>query len=180
MTPAGAQLLGYHAVALRVRFNEVDQYGYFWHGHALSHFECLRMDLARSFGLSTAELFAQDLMLPMLETRCVYKNPCRDDEDLVLQGSLLRLPIANPFMHFVYRAVNAATGRPAFLGQTRQVFARRDGRAVTRVPEPTRACVDRLAAHLASRPVWEDAAGILHDLGIGAAAPPSAAVLESR
>jgi len=164
MTRTNGKLAGYREISLRVRFSEVDQYGVLWHGHAANYFECVRMDLAARFGLETPELAAADLMLPMLEVQSVYRTPCFEGDELRLQGSLLESSTESPFLVFIYRVVKAS-GQTAFIGRTRQVFARRNGRAVTRVPETIREKVRDLADYLASQPRWPDAHDVLRELG---------------
>lgn len=156
------QMLGYHETSVRVRFGEVDHYGYLWHGHALAHFECLRVELARTFGFRTPDLIEAELILPMLEASCVYKNPSFEDEELLIQGTVLKSNIPNPFLVIIYRAVKAHTGQEAFRGRTRQVFMRRDGRMITRLPDVMRDRMAQLWTYLEKRPRWPDADALAH------------------
>jgi acyl-CoA thioester hydrolase len=148
--------LGYHETRTRVRFSEVDHYGYLWHGHVLSHFECLRMELARRFQFRTPDLFEADLILPMLETTCVYKTPAYEDEELLIQGTVLRPRIPDPFLVLDYRAIKAQSREEAFRGRTRQIFMRRDGRLATRIPEVMRSRLDQLWRYLERQPAWSE------------------------
>lgn len=156
MRGVGYQLLGYHETPVRVRFGEVDHYGYLWHGHVLAHFECVRVDLARRFNLRSADLIQIELMLPMLEATCVYKNPAFEDEELIVQGTALKPGVPTPFLIFIYRAVKADTGQEAFRGRTRQVFMQRDGRLITRLPDVARCRLEELWSYLEQRPSWPD------------------------
>jgi acyl-CoA thioester hydrolase len=157
-------LLGYHETVARVRFGEVDHYGYLWHGHVLAYFECLRVDLARRFNLRSADLFQIELILPMLEATCVYKSPAFEDDELILQGTALRPRIHAPFLVLIYRAVKAETQQEVFRGRTRQVFMQRDGRLITRLPEVARDRLAELWSYLEKRPSWPDGRELVRSL----------------
>lgn len=156
----GYELLGYHETRVRVRFGDVDHYGYLWHGHLLAQFECLRADLARAFYLRTADLTEWDLILPMLEAFCVYKNPAHEDEELTVQGTVLRPAISCPFLALIYRVVRVSDGKEVGRGRTRQVFMGRGGRLITRLPQAIQSQLQRLWLYLESQPCWPDAAAV--------------------
>jgi acyl-CoA thioester hydrolase len=164
MSAVTYQLLGYHETPTRVRFGEVDHYGSLWHGHVLAYCECLRMDLARRFSLSSADLIQIGLMLPMLEATCVYKSPAFEDEELIVQGTALRPSVPVPFLVFIYRAVKAETHQEVFRGRTRQVFLQRDGRLITRLPEVARTRLTELWGYLEKRPLWPDGRDVMGSL----------------
>lgn len=149
--------LGYHETPVRVRFGEVDNYGYLWHGHVLAYFEWLRMDLARRFNFRTPDLLESELILPMLETTCVYKNPSFEDDELLIQGTVLKPNVPDPFLVIDYRAIKADSRQEVFRGRTRQVFKRRDGRMTTRIPEVIRTRLVELWSYLEQQPSWPDA-----------------------
>jgi acyl-CoA thioester hydrolase len=160
----GYELLGYHETPLRVRFVDVDHYGYLWHGHLLAHFECLRADLARAFNLRTADLSEWELILPMLEATCVYKSPSYEDDELMVQGTVLRPRIPCPFLVLIYRVVKKSDGKEVARGRTRQVFMGRGGRLITRVPEVIQGQLHRLWQYLEERPCWSDAPELVRSL----------------
>jgi acyl-CoA thioester hydrolase len=164
MSAVTYQLLGYHETPVRVRFGEVDHYGYLWHGNVLAYFECVRVDLARAFNLLSADLMAIELILPMLEATCVYKNPAFEDEELIVQGTALKPSVLAPFLTIIYRAVKAKTRQEVFRGRTRQVFMQRDGRLITRLPEIVRTRLAELWGYLEKAPSWPDAREIVRSL----------------
>jgi acyl-CoA thioester hydrolase len=164
MSAVTYQLLGYHETTVRVRFGEVDHYGYLWHGHMLAYFECVRMDLARSFGLRTADLLEAELILPMLEVSCVCKHPSFEDDELLVQGTVLKPSVPVPLLVFIYRVVKAKTREEVFRGRTRQVFMQRDGRLITRLPAVTRTRLAALWGYLEKRPFWPDARELVRSL----------------
>lgn len=164
MSAVTYQLLGYHETPVRVRFGEVDRYGYLWHGHMLAYFECARVDLARCFRLRSADLIESELILPMLEASCVYKSPSFEDDELNVQATVLKPNVPVPFLVLLYRAVKVETGQEVFRGRTRQVFMQREGRLITRLPEVTRARLMDLWSYLEKRPSWPEARDVVRSL----------------
>lgn len=164
MSAVTYQLLGYHETPVRVRFGEVDRYGYLWHGHMLAYFECARVDLARVFKLRSADLIESELILPMLEASCVYKSPSFEDDELIVQATVLKPSVPVPFLVLFYRATKVETGQEVFRGRTRQVFMQREGRLITRLPDVTRARLADLWSYLEKRPSWTDAREVVRSL----------------
>ncbi len=164
MSAFSYRLLGHHETRVRVRFGEVDPYGYLWHGHALAHCESARADIARRFGLGATDMLDSGLVLPMVEATCLYKNSAFDDEELIVQSTVLRPRLIAPFLVFYYRTIKAESGQEVFRGRTRQVFMQRDGRFITRLPELARTRLEALWNYLEERPAWRDAQDIVQSL----------------
>lgn len=163
MSTSAYRMLGYHETTVRVRFGEIDRYGYMWHGHAMACFEIFRADIARKFGLRTSDLLDTELTMPMAEAGCVYRNPAYEDEQLNIQGTLLRPALPAPFLVFIYRALKDGDVE-VFRGRTRQIFVRQDGRLITRLPDAIRERLTTLWGHLADCPVWEDGREVIESL----------------
>ena len=159
MEKAPDGLPGYHETPIRVAFGHVDNYGYLWHGHALSFFEMARADVVRPFGLAASELLKSDLAVPMLNLSVEYKNPAYDDEELVVQSTLARLTIPLPYLDFYYRIVRKQKDGGAteiLRGKTRQIVVRKSGEVIIRIPQEMQNKLDRLREHLDSCPGWPD------------------------
>lgn len=164
MSTSAYRMLGYHATTVRVRFGEIDRYGYLWHGHALACFEIFRADIAREFNLRTTDLLDTGLTMPMAEANCIYKNPAYEDEQLMIQGTLLRPRLPAPFLVFIYRALKKDSDVEVFRGRTRQIFVREDGRLITRLPDAVRERLATLWNHLADCPAWDDRRAVMESL----------------
>ena len=156
MNSVSCDQLGYHETPVRVHFGQVDRYGYLWHGHAAAIFEIARADVARPFGLSAHEISGAGFAVPMIELRCQYRRPARDDEALVVQSTLLRPHLPLPELRFMYRLLRPAEGGMTEIlrGETRQLLLRDGGRLVMRVPAEFRERLERLWTYLESRPRW--------------------------
>lgn len=146
--------LGYHETPVRVPFGFVDAYGCLWHGHAASYFEMARADLVRPFGLSAADLARAGLLVPMLELHCEYRKQAFDDEELVVQSTLLRPERPLPHLAFEYHIVRVAGGDEVLRGHTRQLLTHREKGVLIRAPAPVREALERIYAYLDARPRW--------------------------
>lgn len=148
------RLLGYIETLVRVRFGEVDRYGMLWHGHAASLFETARADMARRFDLGVSSLLEMNLTIPMVELSCTYKKPAFEDEELVIQSSLLQPPTQTPVITFFYRVTKLKGGEVVLHGWTRQLVMRQDGKVLMRLPDPVQTRLHAVWDHLACRPTW--------------------------
>jgi len=164
MSTSAYRMLGYYETTVRIRFGEIDRYGYLWHGHAMACFEIFRADIARKFALRTSDLLDTGLTMPMAEASCIYRNPAYEDEELTIQGTLLKPRLSAPFLVFIYRALKNDDDVEVFRGRTRQIFMRDDGRLITRLPETIRERLARLWDHLAECPVWDGRREVLESL----------------
>ncbi|EPX63069.1 Thioesterase superfamily [Cystobacter fuscus DSM 2262] len=150
------QVLGYHETPGRVRFGEVDRYGYLWHGHALAYFEAARADLARRTRLSVSELLEFNLAVPMVDLWIEYKKPAHEDEELVTQISLLRQPLRTPFIQFAYRIVKLQDGQEVLRGRTRQLVMPQNGTLRTRLPDEIQSRLESVWSYLETCPRWQE------------------------
>ena len=150
------KMLGYHETPIRVQFGHVDQYGYLWHGHALSYFEIARADLVRNFELSASALLEEKLAVPMIELSCEYKNPAYDDEKLVIQSTLVKPSDPTPYLDFIYRVVREEGDENILQGKTTQLIMRNDGRLLIRVPSTIQERIEKLWNYLANQKRWMD------------------------
>lgn len=150
------QVLGYHETPGRVRFGEVDRYGYLWHGHALAYFEAARADLARRTQLGAGDLLEFNLAVPMVDLWVEYKKPAHEEDELVTQISLLRQPLRNPFIQFAYRIVKPQDGQEVLRGRTRQLIMPQGGKLLTRLPDEIQRRLESVWSYLETRPRWQE------------------------
>ena len=150
------EILGYHETPIRVQFGQVDQYGYLWHGHALSYFEIARAGLVRNFDLSASALLKEKLAVPMIELSCAYKNPAYDDEKLIIQSTLVKPNDPTPYLDFIYRVVRKEVQEEILRGKTKQLIMHHDGRVLIRVPTTIRKRMEKLWTYLANQNHWVD------------------------
>lgn len=66
--------------SVRVPYAHVDQMGVVYYAHYLVYFEMARGELLRKAGMPYGELEKAGVMLPVIESHCVYKKPAKFDD----------------------------------------------------------------------------------------------------
>jgi acyl-CoA thioester hydrolase len=138
----------YHETEIRVRFNEVDQWGMVWHGHYISYFEIGRIDLARGFGLTPADFVKMGYTAPVIELKCNYKEPARNDEELIIRTTLEKPTKAA--LTFKYQILRKRDKKLLIEGETTQVLLDKNGELVLVIPQEIKKRIDRLLTYLAA------------------------------
>ena len=136
----------YHETEIRVRFNEVDQWGMVWHGHYISYFEMGRIDLARCFGLTPADFVKMSYTAPVIELKCNYKEPAWNDDELIIRTTLERPTKAA--LTFKYQILRKKDKKLLVEGETTQVLLDKKGELVLVIPEEIEKRIDKLLAYL--------------------------------
>ncbi|MBA7687605.1 putative esterase [subsurface metagenome] len=136
----------HHETEIRVRFNEVDQWGMVWHGHYISYFEIGRIDLARDFDLTPTDFVKMSYTAPVVELKCQYKEPARNDEELIIHTTLERPSKAA--LTFKYQIVRKRDKKLLVEGETTQVLLDKKGELVLVIPEEIKKRIDKLLTYL--------------------------------
>ncbi|HEY8551819.1 MAG TPA: thioesterase family protein [Vicinamibacterales bacterium] len=120
---------------IRVRYAETDQMGVVYYANYFVWFEIGRTDLLRTLGGSYKELEEGGLLLPVIEASCEYAQPCRYDDELVIET---RGRILSPIrVEFLYVVTRPADGVVTATGRTVHAAINRTGRP-SRLPEAVR------------------------------------------
>ncbi|MCK4648480.1 acyl-CoA thioesterase [bacterium] len=136
----------YHKTEIRVRFNEVDQWGIVWHGHYISYFEIGRIDLARGFDLTPTDFVKMGYTAPVIELKCNYKEPAKDDEELIIRTTLERPTKAA--LTFKYQILRKRDKKLLVESETTQVLLDKKGELVLVIPEEIKKRIDKLLTYL--------------------------------
>lgn len=72
----------------RVRYAETDQMGIVYHSNYYIWFDMGRTEFLRSLGFDYSKMEKGGIMLPILETHCIYKKPARYDDLITVKTSL--------------------------------------------------------------------------------------------
>ncbi|MQY69263.1 MAG: acyl-CoA thioesterase [Firmicutes bacterium] len=136
----------YYETEIRVRFNEVDQWGMVWHGHYISYFEMGRIDLAQRFDLTPADFVKMGYIAPVIELKCNYKEPARDDEELIIRTTLEKPTKAA--LTFKYQILRKKGKKLLVEGETTQVLLNKKGELVFVIPQKIKKRIDRLLTYL--------------------------------
>lgn len=72
----------------RVRYAETDQMGIVYHSNYYIWFDMGRTEFLRALGFDYSKMEEDGILLPVLETHCIYKKPARFDELITVKTSL--------------------------------------------------------------------------------------------
>ena len=76
---------------LKVRYAETDQMGIVHHSNYYVYFEAAREDFIGGVGMEYAEMEQMGIMMPIMETRCKYKEGAKYGDILLIETSLKEL-----------------------------------------------------------------------------------------
>jgi acyl-CoA thioester hydrolase len=136
--------MGEFVYPLRVRFCEVDEYGFVWHGHYLAWFEAARVEMLREVDLTPARLLERGYLVPVVDIRIACKKPIKSDSEVAVFCSIE--PTEKALLTFHYRLVEAASGETCATGSTTHVLMNRRETLLYLLPEEIREPLERLIA----------------------------------
>jgi acyl-CoA thioester hydrolase len=120
---------------VRVRYAETDQMGVAYHGNYFAWFEVGRTDLLRQLGFTYKQLEAEDVRLPVIETRVQFRRPALYDDVLEIRTRLVEMTGVR--VTFEYDVVRS--GEDEVLAQATTSHAAVDARGrARRLPEELR------------------------------------------
>ena len=120
-------------VRVSVRFSEADALAMVWHGNYLHYFEEARDAMAKTEGLSYADMHAAGFVAPVVEAQLAYHAPARIGDDLDVTAYFLWNDAAK--LEIFYEVRRAADGGLLAEGRTLQVLTNPQGELLlTRPP----------------------------------------------
>lgn len=129
---------------LRVRFCEVDEYGFVWHGHYLAWIEAARIELMREADLTPARLLELGYLVPVVDIRVNCKRPVRADSRVTVSCSIE--PTEKALLTFQFRIADSDTGEIHATASTSHVLMDRGEKLLYILPEEIRAPLEQLIA----------------------------------
>lgn len=106
---------------VRAIYRDTDQMGVVYYGNYYAWFEVGRNEFIKSIGLSYKELEEQGIMLPVIESRCVYKTPARYDDLVIVRTGISEMTGVR--ISFVYDVIRERDGALLAQGSTVHAFA---------------------------------------------------------
>ena len=79
---------------VKVRFNEVDEWGMTWYGHYMAWFEVGRMSLLKRFDLLPRQMVELGFIAPIIHLECDYKQPSACDDEVIIRTTAIKPEIA--------------------------------------------------------------------------------------
>jgi len=118
-----------HDTILRARYGETDRMGIIYHPNYYVYFEIGRTEFLReAAGISYKDMEELGIMLPVIETHCIYKIPAKYDDELTVRTAVkLVTPVR---ISFSYQLIRASDGAILADGETGHAFVNRRGRPV--------------------------------------------------
>ncbi len=105
---------------LKVRYIETDQMGIVHHSNYYAWFEVGRTEYITGIGMTYKEMEENNIMLPVVESSCRYKEGAKNEDILIIQTYMQELNRAK--VVFNYNVVREDDGKILASGSTTHVF----------------------------------------------------------
>lgn len=105
---------------IRVRYAETDQMGIVYHSNYFVWFEIGRTTLLREIGYSYKELEKCNIMLPVVEVQCNYKEAAKYDDEIIIESRVEE--IKGVRITFGYQLYRKSDGQLLATGKTTHAF----------------------------------------------------------
>jgi len=109
---------------IRVRYSETDQMGVVYHSNYYSWFDIGRTDWMREAGMSYRDMERRGILLPLLESHCVYLHSAKYDDQLTVHTRITKLRGIRFTVE--YEVIRDADGLLLARGSTVHVFTDAD------------------------------------------------------
>jgi len=106
---------------IRVRYQETDQMGVVYYANYHTWFEVGRVEFMRSLGLSYKGLEQAGIILPVIESHCIYKHSAKYDDLIAIRTGIEKMSGAK--ISFVYEVIRQEDGVLLAEGKTVHAFA---------------------------------------------------------
>ncbi len=116
----------------KVRFVETDMMGVVHHSNYFRWFEMARVEYLRQAGVLLNDLMAEDIVFPITDVDCKYRQSARFDDYILIEAVLAE--ISKVKMVFIYRVLREHDGALLATGRTQNAFTNRQGKIV-RLPD---------------------------------------------
>ncbi len=106
---------------IRVRYKETDQMGVVYYANYYVWFEVGRVEFMRSLGTSYKELEEAGVILPVIESRCIYKNSAKYDDLIAIRTGIKSM--SGVKITFTYDVIRKEDDVMLAVGETVHAFA---------------------------------------------------------
>jgi acyl-CoA thioester hydrolase len=118
---------------IKVRYVETDQMGIVHHSNYYHWFEVGRGDFLKQAGANYEEIEKEGVMVPLIETHCIYKSPAKYDDDLIIRTKIESLIPTR--VEFSYKVIRTADEKVLAEGETSHVFTNKTFKPVNLIKE---------------------------------------------
>lgn len=109
-----------YIASINVRFYETDMMGIAHHSNHFRWFEMARIEFLRHIGVTLGAMMKEDIVFPIMNVSCEYKEPARFDDIINIETYLVKMTRAQ--MVFRYRMRRASDGVLLATGETKNAF----------------------------------------------------------
>lgn len=109
-----------YIASINVRFYETDMMGIAHHSNHFRWFEMARIEFLRHIGVTLGAMMKEDIVFPIMNVSCEYKEPARFDDIINIETYLVKMTRAQ--MVFRYRMHRASDGVLLATGETKNAF----------------------------------------------------------
>ena len=89
---------------IKVRFGEVDSMGIVWHGNYVKYIEEGRESFGKKYGISYIDIYANDVMTPVVNMNVDFKRQVQYGEKLIIETEFVDQQAAKIVFRFkIYR-----------------------------------------------------------------------------
>ena len=105
---------------IKVRFGEVDSMGIVWHGNYVKYIEEGRESFGHKYGISYLDIYANDVMAPVVKMNIDFKKQVQYGDKLVIETEYVDTAAAK--IIFKYKIFRKSDNELMANGSTTQVF----------------------------------------------------------
>lgn len=132
-----------HDTVIRTRYGETDQMGIIYHPNYYIYFEIGRTEFLREVvGISYKDMEELGVMLPVIETHCIYKIPAKYDDQLIVKTTIKQMTPVR--ISFSYQLIRVADGAILANGETAHAFVNRNNGRPTNMKKHSSGLFDKI------------------------------------
>lgn len=122
-----------YIASINVRFYETDMMGIAHHSNHFRWFEMARIEFLRHIGVTLGAMMKEDIVFPIMNVSCEYKEPARFDDIINIETYLVKMTRAQ--MVFRYRMRRASDGVLLATGETKNAFMNQSTGKIVRLDD---------------------------------------------
>jgi len=105
---------------ITIRFSEVDSMAIVWHGNYVKYLEEGRESFGKKFGISYLDIYANNIMAPVVNMDIKFKRQVKYDETIIVETEYIDQQAAK--LTFKYRIFRKKNNELVATASTTQVF----------------------------------------------------------
>ena len=120
----------------RVYYADTDHGHVVYYANYLKWFEIGRTELLRDYGFNYVDFEKKDLIVPVVEVKCNYKEPAKYNDIIIIKTTIVN--IGNSSIKFNYKIIRKSDNEVLAEGYTVNVFVNINTRKSTKIPDELR------------------------------------------